>query len=571
MGNPPYSGHSANNGTWISSLLKGKDTITEKVTSNYFEVDGKPLGEKNPKWLNDDYVKFIRFAQWRIEQTGYGILAFITNHGFLDNPTFRGMRQSLMATFDDIYILDLHGNSKKKEQSPDGSKDENVFDIQQGVAISIFVKRQNDKKQAANIYHTDLYGLRDNKYGWLNSNSIDTTEWIQLNPQAPFYLFFRQNTDLLAEYEPGWKVTDIFPVNSVGIVTARDELTIQWSREEIWKTVIDFADLLPETARLKYRLGEDARDWKVELAQKDLRSHPYLATKESKPFRELLAPILYRPFDIRYTYYTGKSRGFHCMPRGEVMRHMLAGENLGLISCRQHSQQSDWSLCGVTNSIIESCVVSNKTKEINYLFPLYLYPNPSNPKELEEPVRPNLSPAFLKDITAKLGYTPTPETIFYYIYAIFHSPTYRTRYAEFLKIDFPRVPLTSNNQLFTQLAEYGEELVALHLMKSPKLNNPITQFVKNNGNQIVDAGHPKYTNGAVIINRKGDKFTGVPESVWNFYVGGYQVCQKWLKDRKGRQLSDEDIQHYQGIVVALQETIKLMDKIDQAIPGFPIQ
>jgi predicted helicase len=571
MGNPPYSGHSANNGTWISSLLKGKDTITEKVTSNYFEVDGKPLGEKNPKWLNDDYVKFIRFAQWRIEQTGYGILAFITNHGFLDNPTFRGMRQSLMATFDDIYILDLHGNSKKKEQSPDGSKDENVFDIQQGVAISIFVKRQNDKKQAANIYHTDLYGLRDNKYGWLNSNSIDTTEWIQLNPQAPFYLFFRQNTDLLAEYEPGWKVTDIFPVNSVGIVTARDELTIQWSREEIWKTVIDFADLLPETARLKYRLGEDARDWKVELAQKDLRSHPYLATKESKPFRELLAPILYRPFDIRYTYYTGKSRGFHCMPRGEVMRHMLAGENLGLISCRQHSQQSDWSLCGVTNSIIESCVVSNKTKEINYLFPLYLYPNPNNPKELEEPVRPNLSPAFLKDITAKLGYTPTPETIFYYIYAIFHSPTYRTRYAEFLKIDFPRVPLTSNNQLFTQLAEYGEELVALHLMKSPKLNNPITQFVKNNGNQIVDAGHPKYTNGAVIINRKGDKFTGVPESVWNFYVGGYQVCQKWLKDRKGRQLSDEDIQHYQGIVVALQETIKLMDKIDQAIPGFPIQ
>ncbi|XZF64069.1 MAG: type ISP restriction/modification enzyme [Gloeotrichia echinulata DVL01] len=571
MGNPPYSGHSANNGTWISSLLKGKDTITEKVTSNYFEVDGKPLGEKNPKWLNDDYVKFIRFAQWRIEQTGYGILAFITNHGFLDNPTFRGMRQSLMATFDDIYILDLHGNSKKKEQSPDGSKDENVFDIQQGVAISIFVKRQNDKKQAANIYHTDLYGLRDNKYGWLNSNSIDTTEWIQLNPQAPFYLFVRQNTDLLAEYEPGWKVTDIFPVNSVGIVTARDELTIQWSREEIWKTVIDFADLLPETARLKYRLGEDARDWKVELAQKDLRSHPYLATKESKPFRELLAPILYRPFDIRYTYYTGKSRGFHCMPRGEVMRHMLAGENLGLISCRQQSQQSDWSLCGVTNSIIESCVVSNKTKEINYLFPLYLYPNPNNPKELEEPVRPNLSPAFLKDITAKLGYTPTPETIFYYIYAIFHSPTYRTRYAEFLKIDFPRVPLTSNNQLFTQLAEYGEELVALHLMKSPKLNNPITQFVKNNGNQIVDAGHPKYTNGAVIINRKGDKFTGVPESVWNFYVGGYQVCQKWLKDRKGRQLSDEDIQHYQGIVVALQETIKLMDKIDQAIPGFPIQ
>jgi hypothetical protein len=580
MGNPPYSGHSANNGIWISNLLKGIDTITSQKTSSYFEVDGKPLGERNPKWLNDDYVKFIRFAQWRIEQTGYGILAFITNHGYLDNPTFRGMRQSLMNTFDDIYVLDLHGNSKKKEKCLDGSKDENVFDIQQGVAISIFVKRQNNKKkQVANIYHSDLYGLRDNKYGLLNLHSIDKTQWNKLNPQAPFYLFVPQNTDLFAEYQQGWKVTDIFPVNSVGIVTARDELTIRWSEEEIWKTVNDFANLPPETARLKYQLGQDARDWKVELAQKDLRSHPYVATKESSPFREFLAPILYRPFDIRYTYYTGKSRGFHCMPRGEIMRHILAGDNLGLISCRQQSQQSGWSLCGITNFIIESCVVSNKTKEINYLFPLYLYPNPNNPKQLEESVRPNLSPEFLKDITSKLNYTPTPEAIFYYIYAILHSPTYRTRYAEFLKIDFPRVPLTSNNELFQQLANYGEELVSLHLMKSPQLDNLITKFVENvcversrdDGNNLVDAGHPKYNQDAVIINKKGDKFTGVPEEVWNFYVGGYQVCQKWLKDRKGRQLTDDDIQHYQRIVVALQQTIKLMDKIDQAIPGFPIQ
>ncbi|MFW9263400.1 type ISP restriction/modification enzyme [Nostoc sp. CALU 546] len=570
MGNPPYSGHSANNGIWISNLLKGKDTTTEKVTSNYFEVDGKPLGERNPKWLNDDYVKFIRFAQWRIEQTGYGILAFITNHGFLDNPTFRGMRQSLMETFDDIYILDLHGNSKKKEQAPDGSKDENVFDIQQGVAISFFVKRQNDKKQEANIYHSELYGLRHSKYSWLNSHTINTTQWNDLNPQAPFYLFVPQNTDLLAEYEQGWKVTDIFPVNSVGIVTARDELTIRWSEEEIWQTVNDFAHLPPETARLKYRLGQDARDWKVELAQKDLRSHPYVATEESSPFRELLVPILYRPFDIRYTYYTGKSRGFHCMPRGEVMRHILAGENLGLIFMRQVAMQENYSHFMVTNNIVDNrAFYSNKG--IMQQAPLYLYPNPNNPKELEEPVRPNLSPAFLKDIISKLGYTPTPQTIFYYIYAIFHSPTYRTRYAEFLKIDFPRVPLTSNNELFHQLADYGEELVSLHLMKSPKLDKFITKFFENDGNNLVDAGHPKYTNGAVIINKIGDKFTGVPEEVWNFYVGGYQVCQKWLKDRKGRTLTSDDIQHYQRIVVALQETIELMANIDAVIPAWPIQ
>lgn len=571
LGNPPYSGHSANNGTWISNLLKGKDTITSKQTSNYFEVDGKPLGEKNPKWLNDDYVKFIRFAQWRIAETGYGILAFITNHGYLDNPTFRGMRQSLMETFDDIYVLDLHGNSKKKEQCPNGSKDENVFDIQQGVAISIFVKHLNGKKESANVHHAHLYGLRESKYHWLKENDLITTQWTKLKPQSPFYLFVPQDTDLLGEYQQGWKVTNILPVNSVGIVTARDALTIHWSKEEVWKTVTDFANLPTEIARVKYSLGKDTRDWKVELTQRDLKNHPHQETKQSGPFQELLAAILYRPFDVRHTYYTGKSRGFHCMPRGDVMRNFLREKNLGLVFCRQQSQQSEWSLCGVTNCIIESCVISNKTKEINYLFPLYIYPDPNNPKELEEPVRPNLSQDFLNDITEKLRYSPTPSAIFYYIYAIFHSPTYRTRYAEFLKIDFPRVPLTSNDEFFRQLATYGEELVALHLMNSHSLDKSITEFVESGGHSLVDAGHPKYDNGEVIINKKGDRFTAVPEKVWNFYVGGYQPCQKWLKDRKGRILSNEDIRHYQRIVVALKETIELMAKIDAAIPAWPIQ
>jgi predicted helicase len=202
LGNPPYSGHSANTGQWIADLLRGHDTLTGKQTANYFEVDGKPLGERNPKWLNDDYVKFIRFAQWRIEQTGYGVLAFITNHGYLDNPTFRGMRQSLMETFDDISVLDLHGNSKKKQRSPDGSKDENVFDIQQGVAIGIFVKRKNGKKEAATVRHSHLWGVREayeqdahgelalcgGKYHWLSGNDLSSTEWTTLEPQSPFYL-----------------------------------------------------------------------------------------------------------------------------------------------------------------------------------------------------------------------------------------------------------------------------------------------------------------------------------------------------------------------------------------------
>jgi predicted helicase len=214
-------------------------------------------------------------------------------------------------------------------------------------------------------------------------------------------------------------------------------------------------------------------------------------------------------------------------------------------------------------------IIDNKGRET--LFPLYLYPESEVEDKLGILRRPNFSDDFLKDITNKLGYTPTPEAIFYYIYAIFHSPTYRTRYAEFLKIDFPRVPLTSDDQLFRKLGEYGEELVALHLMKSPKLDQHLTKIIDKGGEFIVDAGHPKYTDGEVIINKKGDRFTGVPKSVWEFYVGGYQVCHKWLKDRKGRKLSPEDLNHYQKIIVALSETMQIMKAIDAAIPSFPIE
>jgi len=446
----------------------------------------------------------------------------------------------------------------------------------------------------AKIYHANLYGLEQEKFKLLSTDDISKTNWSLITPQKPFYLLIPQNNDLLSEYNQGYKITEIMPVNSVGIVTARDELTIHWSEEEAWKTVTDFAHLPSEKARVKYRLGNDTRDWKVELAQRDLKNHPYVDTKECGPFQELLAPVLYRPFDVRHTYYTGKSKGFHCMPRGEVMRHMLAKENMGLLVKRQ-SKRDPFSYTWCTNYIVEGCVFESAYAN-NTLLPLYLFSNNNTPQSLvlKEQRRPNLSQNFLNDITSKLGYTPTPEAIFYYIYAIFHSPTYRTRYAEFLKIDFPRVPLTSSDKLFRQLAAYGEELVALHLMKSPKLDNTITQYCDRAGNRVIDAGHPKFichseqheesrsftpqssvqddtNSGDVIINKKGDRFTRVPENVWNFYVGGYQVCQKWLKDRKGRTLSDEDILHYQRIVVALQETIELMAKIDAAIPSFPIQ
>ncbi|OCQ95307.1 DNA methyltransferase [Oscillatoriales cyanobacterium USR001] len=591
IGNPPYSGHSVNTGTWIKSLLNGKDTISNSVTESYFQVDGKALGEKNPKWLNDDYVKFIRFSQWRIEKTGYGILAFVTNHGYLDNPTFRGMRQSLMKTFDEIYVLDLHGNSKKKEVCPDGSVDKNVFDIQQGVAIGILIKYQNSQQSLATVYHGNLWGVREvyenkqligGKYHWLAENDVSSTDWEKLEPNTPFYLFKPQNVDVRAEYENSVKITEIMSINSVGIVTARDDLTIQWTEEELENILNDFVALKPEAARIKYNLGKDTRDWKVELAQKDIINHPYVDTSSKiGPFKELNISILYRPFDIRCTYYTGKSRGFHCMPRNEVMKQMIAGENLGLITSRQQSQQKDWSLLWVTNLLMESCAISNKTREINYLIPLYIYPETQAEKDMGMTRRPNLSPEFITEISQKLDIefipdgkgnktqTFGPEDIFNYIYAIFHSPTYRDRYAEFLKIDFPRVPLTSNPTLFWELVEKGEKLVKFHLMK--ETGTPISTYPIE-GSDIVEQVKYNENLQQVWINSQ-QYFDRVPPEIWNFYIGGYQVCQKWLKDRKGRQLNFDDLTHYQNIILILAETIDVMADIDRIIEnhgGFPL-
>jgi predicted helicase len=581
LGNPPYSGHSANTGKWISGLLRGSDTQTGQKTGNYFEVDGQPLGERNPKWLNDDYVKFIRFAQWRIEQTGYGILAFISNNGYLDNPTFRGMRQSLMQTFDDIYILDLHGSSKKKERCPDGSEDKNVFDIQQGVAIGIFIKRTSSKNGLATVRHADLWGKRANKYTKLYESSTASTKWNRLEPSRPYYLYVPQDQTMRDEYEQCWKVTDILPVNSVGIVTARDALTIHFSREDAWTTVSDFARLPSEKAREKFNLGKDAQDWQVELAQKDLLN--------SGLKQEGLKDIFYRPFDIRHTYYTGTSNGFHCRPRSEVMYHMLHGKNCAMHLCRQISLQN-WAHIFATNLITDDCYVSNKTSERGYILPLYLYPSDSlNANLLEDTLvirKPNLSPKFIEDFAArlKMKFIPDgkgdrkktfgPEDIFNYIYAVFHSPTYRSRYAEFLKMDFPCLPLTSNPELFRKLCSLGDELVALHLME--KQGKKITSYPAAAGDsavQTVRYTEPQGdTKGRVWINTT-QYFEGVPKEVWEFHVGGYQVCAKWLKDRKGRKLTYYDLTHYQQIVSTLSETIKLMENIDTTINasgGWPI-
>jgi hypothetical protein len=325
LGNPPYSGHSANRSyVEVQETVNGRTRKRKQPTwigellEDYKQVDGQPLEEKNSKWLQDDYVKFIRFAEWRIEQTGQGVVAFITNHAYLDNPTFRGMRAHLLRTFQRLYIVNLHGNARRKERAPDGSPDENVFDIRQGVAILIAIRNPNNFAELAEsvpVWYCDVWGLREAKYDFLREATLEAIDWTPLTPRAPMYLFVPQNTALEAEYLQGWRVPDIFPVHSVGIVTARDALTIHRTPDAVWRTVCEMVALEPEAARERFRLGKDVRDWSVARAQEDLRKAG--VPKESA--KKHIVPILYRPFDVRYTFYTGRSRGFHSMPRPEVM------------------------------------------------------------------------------------------------------------------------------------------------------------------------------------------------------------------------------------------------------------
>ena len=577
LGNPPYSGHSANR----SRDDNGRLTFIGKLIEDYKKVDGQPLAEKNPKWLQDDYVKFIRFAQWRIDRTGYGILGFITNHGYLDNPTFRGMRQSLMESFSDIYVFNLHGNSKKRERAPDGGEDVNVFDIQQGVAITLAAK-QPRKRGLCRVWQCDLWGSRDHKYSALSSTGIRETKWRSLQPASPDYSFVPISTQARDEYLTGWPISTAMPESNVGIVTARDSLSIHFTAEEAWKTVRNFVQLSVEEARAKYQLGTDVRDWRVAWAQEDLR--------QAGPSRRHIAPIMYRPFDIRYTYYTGRSRGFHCYPRQETMRHILAGSNLALITTRL--TKDGW------DALVSRSIVGHKSLaayDINYLFPLYLYDGSREAENGQGELgvhsaqgpghrRPNLGSAFVTEVSSRLGLTFVPdgkgdlrstfgpEDALDYTYAVFHSPQYRTRYAEFLRTDFPRLPLTGKLPLFRRLAEMGSQLVALHLMESPRLNHLITTFPEKGTGEVERVTYVDGTRRVCVNSLQ--YFQGIPREVWEFHIGGYQVLEKWLKDRKGRVLTWDDIQHYQRVVVALKETIGLMNEIDAAIDangGWPLQ
>jgi len=835
LGNPPYSGHSANDIEWMDELMRGKcytgnpkEKLSQRPydkTHNYFEVDGKGLGERNPKWLNDDYVKFIRWGQWRIEQTGAGVLAFITNHGYLDNPTFRGMRQSLLEAFDEIYITDLHGNAKKKEVTPNGGKDENVFDIQQGVAIGIFVKhpkppcpaqdnnplfkgvesdkvgfggfnkhskyliksftnerikqynlisngthppyadglkdkarelrksqtpaekklwyeylsrldlrfkRQHpidnyivdfyctklglvieidgsshnedpqhdkDKKRTAilekygltvirfsndqvlkefkgvcqvvdsyinkdkppypavqgipprrggckyaTVYHHDLWGVREirvnskkendktelvgGKYHWLETHSVgEGVDWKVLNPQPPFYLFSPFDNELAHEYECGVKVTDLFPINGVGMTTARDRTVIDFDDEKILDNAKRFRDSNDPNDVICRELGISMKKgWNISRSRELIKNEDNL--------NQYIENVLYRPFDIRKIFYHD-SLVWRTVKR--VMKHMLAGDNIGLITARSNkSPNMNHFFC--TRNIMETKCGESTTQSC--LFPLYLYPDGDSLdvksttwREGENGRIPNLNRKLVEDIAKRLGVifisegkgnlteTPLPctagrppskrgakdpqppltplekggmtskdplfegvesasggfggltigpEDILGYIYAILHSPTYRTRYAPFLKMDFPRVPFTSNLELFTKLSAIGSRLISLHLLEDDDLKSDKSVSFTGDGDHVV--GRIRHENNRVYIN-KDEYFEGVPADTYEFMVGGYQVANKWLKDRKKRELTRDERTRYCRIITSLKMTIELMDDIDEIIDsadGFPL-
>lgn len=545
LGNPPYSGESANKGDWIMKLMEDYKK----------EPGGKQkLQERNPKWINDDYVKFLRYGQHFIEKNGSGVLAFINPHGFLDNPTFRGMRWNLLKTYDKIYTIDLHGNSKKKETAPDGSADQNVFDIMQGVSINIFIKTGSKKAgELGKVFHYDLFGKRHFKYDFLLENSLDKIEYQELNPQPPFYLFVKNqnvSNDLISE---SFELQKLFNSSVTGTQTGNDKLLFSNSKTRLRQNLLEFNSELNDN---------------------------------------LLKNIDYRPFDNGYMFYIeSHTSNSYNIPipksyrsRFKIMRNLTV-ENLALIIGRQGQVVGDmpWNLSFISKSVVD---LNMFYRGGGMVFPLYLYPEtslesnaeriPNLNMEIVDRIADNLKltfvpdSKFVTDLKEGLDEVFYPEDILDYIYAVLHSPSYREKYKEFLKIDFPRVPYPADAAHFWKLVELGREIREIHLLESPAVEHYITQYPEDGDNLVEkirfekDASTPLSTSGKVYINAI-QYFANVPETAWNFYIGGYQPAQKWLKDRKGTTLDFEDILHYQKIIVALTETARLMQEVDGAM------
>lgn len=518
VGNPPYSVSSNNKSKFIQELIKDykKDLNERKIN------------------LDDDYIKFIRFAEDMIQKNGSGIVAMITNNSYIDGVTHRQMRKRLLTTFDKIYVLDLHGNAKKKEVSPDGSKDENVFDIMQGVSIVLMVKSSDNQTELGEVRYAELWGTRSNKYGQLGTDKV---KYSKVNFIAPNYFFVPKDNSLIDEYHGYISLGDLYMNRSSGFRTGQDKAQITWESSDIKKVVGDLIGLTEQEYRIKYNL-------------KDGRNHNYMgmiADVGSSLDKSCVVETLYRPFDIRWTYYSYKSSGFAARPRNQTMKHFVFKRNIGLVYSRMNRQLSDGYFF-VADGIADEHILDS-AGDSTVISPLYLYHDDGTRTA-------NFDSDQLKTLTAKLNKAYEPEDILDYIYAVLHSPNYRQKYKEFLKIDFPRVPAPTQAE-FDRLVPLGRKLRELHLMKSPDIDNYKTTYPEAGDNEVEKVS---YSGGKVYIN-SAQYFGNVPEVAWNFYIGGYQPAQKWLKDRRGRKLTDTDLDHYQKIIQILLQTDKIMHQI----------
>jgi predicted helicase len=470
----------------------------------------------------------------------------------------------LLQTFSEVYVLNLHGSSKKNEITPEGFPDENVFDIQQGVSISIFIRTPNHKG-LGNVFHADLWGSREVKYKFLTESQTKSIKWKKISLEQPNYFFTPINSSNDIEFYSYMPITKIFVESISGVQTKNDELFVDFEKDNLESRLPQFFNNVHKNDFNQKFSTEES--WIIKKAQASKFNETYI-----KPYQ-------LSPFDKRYIYYDEKLLG---RSRFKVMKHML-DKNVGLVFMRQSSNYGGYDHFLAVQTLVSDRVFFS-AHGTPYLAPLYLYTDKEDEKtsflfDVEKNERPNISKTFVDQLVKKLDinflvhgngdYVTSigTEDVFNYIYAIIYSPTYRTRYAEFLKIDFPRIPLTSDKALFAALARKGKELVDLHLLKSPQVENFITTYPVSGDNVVEKV---RYEDGNVWVN-PAQYFGGVPEAVWNFKIGGYQVCDKWLKDRKGRVLSSEDISHYQSVVVALNETIRLMREIDETIPKWPIE
>jgi predicted helicase len=552
MGNPPYSGVSSNNIEWIS-----------KKIDDYKYIDGVHFNERK-HWLNDDYVKFIRYAEYLIDKNEEGILAFINPHGFLDNTTFRGMRYHLLNSFDKIYTIDLHGNGNKKEVCPDGSKDENVFDIKQGVSINIFVKKKSKSKKLADVYHYDLFGKRDFKYEFLDNNFLSSVKWNKIEASSPNYFFLPKNFDGQEEYDAGFIVDELFNVYNTGIMTMADGFILSKTKEQLSQNLNDFLsnEHSEEYLKEKYNLGKNYAKWITENKLK-------INIKEENYFI-----VTHRPFDDKYCYF---SDNLLWRSRKDTTLNYINKENYGLITAKSNKSSR------VDHFLISKYMTEAKTGESttqSYNLPLYIYPDENS---LENERVPNLNLEIVKEIEEKLNLkfvnekipsqaeddentSFAPIDILDYIYAVLHSPEYRETYKEFLKIDFPRVPYPKP-KTFWQLVELGGRLRALHLLEDRSLDDRIIDIQGEGTLEIKNKLNKK------DFTEEDDKITlhlndeisiiNIPKISWEFYIGGYQPAQKWLKDRVGRTLTRADLKHYNKIINALKKTDEIMKEIDE--------